>query len=184
MRAPQRVFEERYSCESLGPDDDESACSETLTRVVRRPARFEDDAALPDFFFEAAGDRIYDGLVNGFRGEQFGAPAPARPGAATGELLDGVRSILEIFKAQGYCLDFELSEGASSTSGGSGVEFTVQIVGPATLWGLGALASQRALIANTHDAMAVAAYLRASGRSSSRELELTNSGYLERWEVV
>lgn len=182
MRAPLKVFEERYSCEALGPDDDESACSETLTRVVRRPARFDDDSLLPEGFFELAGDKIYLGLVNGFRGEEFGGPRPAPRGAAAGELLGGVRSILEIFKGRGYCLDFEISE-VEEPPGGD-LSFEVRVAGPATLWGLGALASQRALIANTHDAMAVAAYLRASGRASARELELTDTGYVERWTVA
>ncbi|KAI8463524.1 MAG: hypothetical protein J3K34DRAFT_389034 [Monoraphidium minutum] len=184
LRAPEKVFEERYSCEDLGPDDDESACSETLTRVVRRPAAFDDDAALPQAFSDAAGDRIYNGLVGGFRGEDFGGPPPAPRGAGLRELAGGVGAILGIFKGRGYCLDAAVSEVEEAAGGGGGGRFVVRVTGPATLWGLTALAGQRALVANTHDAMAVAAYLRASGRASSRELELTDTGYLERWEVV
>jgi hypothetical protein len=57
MRDPQQVFEERFSCDDLAADDDAS-CGETRTRVVRRPAAYADDAALPELFFEAAGARI------------------------------------------------------------------------------------------------------------------------------
>ncbi|GBF90150.1 hypothetical protein Rsub_03283 [Raphidocelis subcapitata] len=200
MRAPQQVFEERYSCDELAADDDES-CAETRTRVVRRPAAFGDDAALPELFFEAAGDRIYTGLVQGFRGEQFGGPPPARRGAPLAELMPGVRSVYKIFADRGYCLSAEVTAapapaggdgeggeggeaGAASSSGGGGGSFEVRVTGPANLWGLGALASQAALVANAHDAMAVAAYLRASGRGSSRELELSDTGYTETWTVL
>lgn len=206
MRNPQKVFEERYSCENIAQDDD-SSCDQTLTRVIRRPAKYDDDAQLPENFFAVAGDCIYGGLVNGFRGEVFGGPPPAPRGASLDDLLVGVTRILDIFKDRGYCLDYELSKGGADldlddafttrSSGGSGSRsssssgdpvkpgaFTVKITGPATLWGLGALASQRALIANTHDVMAVAAYLRASGRSSTRQLELTDAGYVERWQVL
>jgi len=182
MRRPQQVFEERYSCEDLAADDDE-ACGQTLTRVVRRPARYADDALLPEYFFEAAGDRIYEGLVKGFRGEEFGGPPPPSKSASLEELVGGLRRILQIFEEKGYCLKAELSEVEGEGEGGGG-SFTVRITGPATLWGLTALAAQRALIANTHDAMAVAAYLRAGGRAAERELELSDTGYAERWRVV
>jgi hypothetical protein len=189
MSKPQQVFEERYSCDAVADDDDESSCSETLTRVVRRAAALSDDTLLPEFFFEAAGDRIYRGLVEGFRGEQFGAPKPAPRGAAFGELVAGVRGVLGVFEAKGYCLKAEVSDveeapgSGGGGGGGGGGAFTVSVNGPATLWGLTALAGQRALVANTHDAMAVAAYLRASGRRAARELELSDTGYIERWTV-
>jgi hypothetical protein len=181
MAKPQQVFEERYSCDAVAADDDES-CAETLTRVVRRPARFADDALLPEFFFEAAGDRIYAGLVDGFRGEQFGARRPAARGAPFAELVAGVKALLAIFEEKGYALKAEVSD-VSEAPGGGG-SFTVAVNGPATLWGLTALAGQRALVANTHDAMAVAAYLRASGRAPARELEFSDAGYIERWTVL
>lgn len=37
------------------------------------------DATLPAAFTRAVGDRIYDGLRNGFREQQFGAPPPLPP---------------------------------------------------------------------------------------------------------
>jgi hypothetical protein len=184
MRGAQRVFEERYSCEEGAADDaDDDACTETLTRVVRRPAKYDDDALLPEFFFEEAGNLIYGGLVKGFRGEEFGGPAPAPRGAVAEALLGGVRSILGIFEDKGYCLKAEVTDVAEEGDGGA-LTFAVRVRGPATLWGLTALAGQRALIANTHDAMAVAAYLRASGRAAERELELSDTGYVEYWRVA
>jgi hypothetical protein len=89
-----------------------------------------------------------------------------------------VREILSIFVGRGYCLSADVTP----APGGGGVE--VRVTGPATLWGLSALASQRAPLATAHDAMAVAAYLRASGRGSSREVELSDTGYTERWTVI
>lgn len=204
------MFEERYSCDSLpadAGDDDSDACAETLTRVVRRPAQYQDDAALPARFGEQAGARIYAGLRDGFRGEQFNGPPPARAGASLDELLAGAKRLLQIFEEKGYCLKAEISDvvaggdggddlgGGLSSGGGSGSSgsggggsggggtFTVTINGPATLWGLRALATQNAAIANAHDALALAAYFEASGRACERELELTDTGYVERWRV-
>lgn len=97
--------------------------------------------------------------------------------------------LLAVFEERGYCLKAEVTDvaedgAAAGSGGGGGGRFTVRLTGPANLWGLGALASQGAAVANTHDAMAVDAYLRASGRRGGREIELTDTGYVERWVVA
>jgi hypothetical protein len=55
MPKGQQVFKEY--CEDC-PDS---------KKVVRRDAAFADNALLPQRFRELCGDRIYDGLLNGFR---------------------------------------------------------------------------------------------------------------------
>jgi hypothetical protein len=60
----------------------------------------------------------------------------------------------------------------------------VRTQGAATQWGLLALSYRRAAVANAFDAMVVGALLRASGKSASYRLELTDVGLEHTWEVA
>ncbi|KAI7836094.1 hypothetical protein COHA_010022 [Chlorella ohadii] len=169
--------------------------------TVRRDPSLADNALLPGVFFEREGDRLYHGLVEGFRGVQYGGPAPAKPGASMEELLAGVQQILDIYVANGYALKASVTPGSSGGGGGSGrptlspvdgtsaaagagSSFTVKLEGPANLWSLQALAARRSTLYNQHDAAAVAAFLRASGRSSTCRLAWSDTGVVQQWTVA
>ncbi|KAF8072881.1 hypothetical protein HT031_000541 [Scenedesmus sp. PABB004] len=181
MRRPAHVFQEYYEdCQGVGDDE---PC-ESGTRTVTRPPQFDDDAALPQSFFRVAGDLIYDGLRNGFRGEQFGGPPPAPRGADVAALAAGAGALLDVMVGRGYALRAEVGDVAPAPGGGPGGGFTVRVTGPCNLWSMAALGARRALVTNAYDVMAVDAWLHASGRAGAFELQLTESGLEERWTVA
>ncbi|WIA08996.1 hypothetical protein OEZ85_008410 [Tetradesmus obliquus] len=96
MGQPQRVFEEYYEICPPGAGDDDPC--ESGQKVVTRPPQYADDSQLPAYFFQKTGDLIYDGLLNGFRGEDFGGPPPAPAGASIQQLAAGVQQLLSIMK--------------------------------------------------------------------------------------
>ncbi|KAL4428540.1 hypothetical protein ABPG75_002629 [Micractinium tetrahymenae] len=163
----QQVFEE-YDEETEG------------MKVVRRDLALADNSLLPAGFFERQGERIYRGLVEGFRGEQYGGPPPCPPCASATELLAGVQAVLDIFAARGYALKTSITP-----SGGSEgrLTFTVRQEGPANLWSLQALAARRSSVYSQHDAAAVAAFLRASGRSAICRLSWTDTAVTQQWSL-
>ena len=59
-------------------------CQTVEPRAARQPslAPRQCPSCLPTagLFFECEGERLYRGLVEGFRGQQFGGPPPAKPG--------------------------------------------------------------------------------------------------------
>lgn len=170
MSQGKQVFEE-YEEESEGK------------RLVTRDPSLKDNALLPARFFERQGDRIYRGLVEGFRGEQFGGPLPCAPGASSKEVLAGVESLLGVFNAQGYALKASLTPGPSSSSVG-GTTFAVRLEGPANLWSLQALAARRSSVYSQHDAAVVAAFLRASGISSTCRLSWNDTAVQQQWTLA
>lgn len=189
-------------------------------------------------FFERQGERLYRGLVEGFRGVQYGGPPPCPPGAPTADLLAGVQQILDIYAAQGYALKATVAPGDGGAPGGKptlspvgggggsgGEAFTVKLEGPANLWSLQvggwrqrvlgphaptcsccclrlgtsrhacrltlplpaclqALASRRSSLFSQHDAAAVAAFLRASGRSSTCRLSWSDTAVVQQWSLA
>lgn len=263
------------------PSRHAAGCTTTLSRCQTRTRGLPAELALPQRrrvtlapaaarFFERQGDRLYHGLVEGFRGESFGGPLPRAPGeplawgsslpraarapmpahaclpapttarchratvglatsppltcptvdagAPVDELLDGVRQILAIYESKGYALKATLTPGNTN---GSGATFTVKLEGPANLWslqvGLGAactlrleaaaagllhaaqlhtmldaphahpaqaLAARRSTVYSQHDAAAVAAFLRASGRSSSCRLAWSDTAVVQQWTLA
>ncbi|KAF6266753.1 hypothetical protein COO60DRAFT_12124 [Scenedesmus sp. NREL 46B-D3] len=183
MGRPARVFEEYY--ELCGPAVGDDEPCESGQKVVMRPPQYADDAQLPTYFFQKTGDLMYDGLLNGFRGEEFGGPPPAPAGASIQQLAAGVQQLLSIMVDKGYALKAEVkgvtSSGSSSRGGGS---FSVSIQGSCNLWGVNALAARQSLVVNVHDAMVIDAYLRASGRQAGYELRLTEAGLEEDWVVA
>ncbi|KAF8072882.1 iolC [Scenedesmus sp. PABB004] len=132
----------------------------------------------------AAGDLIYDGLRNGFRGEQFGGPPPAPRGADVAALAAGAGALLDVMVGRGYALRAEVGDVAPAPGGGPGGGFTVRVTGPCNLWSMAALGARRALVTNAYDVMAVDAWLHASGRAGAFELQLTESGLEERWTAA
>lgn len=132
-----------------------------------------------------AGDLIYAGLSQGFRGEAFGGPQPCPPGASLAQLAAGVQALLDVMVAQGYALNAAVTDVVEQprSSGGSG-SFRISIQGPCNLWGLRALGARRSLVINAYSAMVVDAFLRASGRPGVVEVELTDAGVEERWRVA
>ncbi|KAI3428408.1 hypothetical protein D9Q98_007235 [Chlorella vulgaris] len=169
MKQGKQVFEE-YEEESEGK------------RVVTRDPSLADNAQLPGRFYERHGELVYRGLVEGFRGEQYGGPLPCAPGASTEQLMAGVQQVLDIFAAKGFSLKTTLLP--KPASGGSGDGFTVVQQGPANLWSLQALAARRSLVYQQPDAAAVAAFLRASGRSSTCRLTWTDTAVTQEWNLV
>ena len=123
-------------------------------------------------------------------------PPPPPPGLAKGagpsDVLEGVSRLLAALTLAGYSLNFRAtpggpdrssSGGSSSGSGRAPLVLTIRIEGPATLWGMQALAARRAPLITSHDALAVGAWLRASGRSAVCTLSWTDAAVSQVWEV-
>ncbi|CAL8465945.1 g5481 [Coccomyxa elongata] len=178
----------------LGQQAFEEFCEECegQKQTIQRSPSMQSNAALPAAFERITGDLIYDGLCNGFRGVNFGAPGPAEPRTPIQELAGNAQRILDIFTANGYAIKATVSEVVPSRSCGS-VEwhgacpsagtFRVRLEGPATLWGTAALENRRA-IASAYDAMAIEAYLRHSGCSASYSVRHTDTAVEEYWTVA
>lgn len=69
-------------------------------KTVRRDPALKDNASLPAAFKQLAGRKIYTGLVDGFEGEEFGAPPPCEAGASFDcvSLTSILRVWLEVFE--------------------------------------------------------------------------------------
>ena len=98
-----------------------------------------------------------------------------------------MQQVLDVFMAQGYALKATLTPGSSDTGGsgssGGSLSFTVRLEGPANLWGLQGLAARRSSIYNQHDALAVGAFLRASGRGSTCRLAWNDTAVTQQWTL-
>jgi hypothetical protein len=141
----------------------------------------------------AAGDLMYQGLLNGFQGEQFGGPPPPSAAASIQQLAAGVQQLLDCMVAKGYAINAAVTDVQPSSSGGAdggsdgssrGGSFTVTVNGACNLWSMGALRSRNSRLINAYDVMVIDAWLRAGSRSARHELELFQSGLVERWSVV
>ncbi|KAK9807874.1 hypothetical protein WJX72_011848 [[Myrmecia] bisecta] len=154
---------------------------ETQTRLVTRDPKLQDNASLPLAVQQKAGDLIYQNLRAGFQGEAFDVPGPCPSGASTADLVQGVQQLMNVFVDRGFALKAQVrptdSTGACST-------FKVRLDGPANLWGLGALTSQRALLTNAYDALAVEAFLRASGRNAVYSSRRTDTAVEQTWTLL
>ena len=148
-------------------------------KLVRRDPSMT-DALLPSIFETRVGDKVYDGLLNGFRGETFtGTPSPLPPNSSIYKVVDGVRSLLDVMLNAGYALKSTVSRSETD----DGQSFEVSITGPATLWGITALQYQRSPVSNAYDALAIGAFLRASGFQPSCDLTLNEIGWVEKWTL-
>lgn len=107
-------------------------------------------------------------------------PPTAHAGAPDAELLAGVQRLCDIYVERGYALKATLVPGGR---GGAAPAFEVKLEGPANLWSLQALAARRSSIYNDHAAAAIAAFLRASGRSSSCRLSWSDTGVSQQWTL-
>jgi hypothetical protein len=182
MRSPAKVFTERFeACEPGTPED--APCG-TGTTVIRRPAQFDDDALLPLYLFETAGNLMYQGLRDGFRGEVFGGPGAAPPGAGLPELVGGVRQLLDITVDRGYAISARVTAVPPGGTAGPKGGFRVEVQGSANLWALRALGARQAKVANAYDAMIVAAWLRASGVDADYQLRLVDAGLEVDWTLL
>ena len=94
---------------------------------MRRDTRFSDNELLPGLFSNLVGDKIYDGLANGFREEVFGAPQPLPLGAPRQQVLECLRKLLEVLIKAGFAISGEVVEEDSG--------FRVSLFGTANLWG-------------------------------------------------
>lgn len=152
MQAGELVFQEK-----LGASGE--------VQTVRRDSRLRSNADLPAVFKQRTGARIYQALVEGFEGADFGAPTPCPPGATSAEVLDAVSQLLRSLVAGGgFALSAAVTPlaAAAGPSGQGLVRFKVRVEGPANLWGVRALASRRAAVLNDFEAMAIQGLLQAS----------------------
>ncbi|CAL5223952.1 g6555 [Coccomyxa viridis] len=161
------------------------------TKLVTRAPELRSNDSLPAAFERAAGERIYDGLRNGFRGQEFGAPAPLEPRTPIQDIAKNAQQILDIFTANGYALKASIQDVVPSRSCAStewhgacpsAGTFRVRLEGPATLWGVAALKSRRA-IANAYDAMTLDAYFRSCGCSASYSIRCSDTSIDEFWTI-
>lgn len=75
-------------------------------------------------------------------------------------------------------------EGVSPDKPGNGGRFIVRMEAPCNYWGLRRLGSIKAPLVNASDAMAIGAFMRASGRDrASYRLELQDLVVLQEWTV-
>jgi hypothetical protein len=143
-------------------------------------------------WYATAGDLMYQGLLNGFQGEQFGGPAPPKADASIQQLAAGVQQLLDCMVAKGYAISAAVtdiqpsdsSSGGSTRGSSSRGGFTVTVNGPCNLWALSALKSRNSKVVNAYDIMVTAAWLRAGGLSATPEVELFESGLTQRWSFV
>jgi len=96
-------------------------------RIVRRDARFSDNKLLPNLFNRLVGDKIYDGLANGFREEVFGAPQPLPPGAPKEKVFEGLKMLLDVLLNAGFAISGDIKQDVAG--------FRVSLYGTANLWG-------------------------------------------------
>ncbi|MEW5298480.1 MAG: hypothetical protein WDW36_001598 [Sanguina aurantia] len=146
--------------------------------LVRRDPAMSDNALLPAAFQQIVGDKVYQGLWKGYRGEEFGGPAPLPAGAPVSEFITNVTLLLDIMVSRGYAL-----KGKLSYSEDKPLSFQVKVQGAATLWGLAALNYRHALVANTYDAMVISAYARACGRTAEVDIDISDTVISENWEL-
>lgn len=155
--------------------------------LVRRDPSLSDNAQLPARMALLVGDKLYDGLRYGFRGEQFGAPEPLSPSSSVQEVTQAVQQLLDILVSRGYALKAQVTptqpEEAALQVAKEECSFRVSILGPANLWGLQALSYRRSPLLNSYDSLLIEAYLRASGFQSQHESSLQQVGVEQRWSV-
>eukprot|EP01025_Chloroclados_australasicus_P065062 TRINITY_DN8802_c0_g1_i4.p1 TRINITY_DN8802_c0_g1~~TRINITY_DN8802_c0_g1_i4.p1 ORF type:complete len:367 (-),score=26.50 TRINITY_DN8802_c0_g1_i4:253-1248(-) len=160
-------------------------CDDGSYRVVKRDSSISDNTQLPGLFSKKAGDLIYTGLLEGFRGEQFGAPAPVKatdPNFSAKLLQQNLQRLLDIMVQKGYAINANLSNFDYSQEQESST-FNVYVKAPANLWGLQNLQFRRSPIYNVYDAMVLDGYLRQCGFISNYNFKLTDTGISERWQI-
>eukprot|EP00271_Cylindrocystis_brebissonii_P006415 TRINITY_DN19207_c0_g1_i1.p1 TRINITY_DN19207_c0_g1~~TRINITY_DN19207_c0_g1_i1.p1 ORF type:complete len:358 (+),score=30.69 TRINITY_DN19207_c0_g1_i1:262-1335(+) len=168
MRVGEQVFEER-----LGVDGG--------VRVVRRDEQLRDNASLPKAFKTRVGDRVYEGLREGFQGKDFGAPSACPVSAPPECLVAGVSHILRILTAGGYALTASVTTLPPPSADSS--SFKVKVEGPASLWGARALASRRFAALTDFDAMAIGGFLRASHCEATYKSRYTDTAFEHVWTI-
>jgi len=153
-------------------------CEECVdqARIVRRDPAYADNTMLPSLFNKAAGDKIYDGLLNGFRDEVFGAPAPLPKAAGLQQVVAGVKELTDVLVKAGFALKSEVVPVDESS-------FRMSLQGPANLWSVSALNYRRSPVVNHYDIFAVEAFLRASGRDVECETSYTDVGVEHVWKI-
>jgi hypothetical protein len=151
-------------------------------KLVTRDPSLQDNELLPGRFELDLGNMIYSGLREGFRGVTFNPPEPLNPRCSTEDLITGVRSLLNVFKDQGFCINAEVVDVKLGTEPGS-LSFKVTLTGPANLWALQSVNSKRGTLFPVYDAFTIAAFLRASGRSATCSFSWTNTTVTEEWNV-
>jgi len=170
---PPKVFQESQGAE--GP-----------VVTVRRAAEFEDNAKLPAFLERGVGDRIYEGMRDGFRTGAdsievlFGAPRPCGRAAGLECAVAGAEEILKVFQERGYCLKAAVTDVRPGEKGRGGT-FHIRVEGPATLWGLQRLESRLSVVYHSFHSLAIAAFLRASGYEVSYSQKVSDTGTDEEW---
>lgn len=135
----------------------------------------------------AAGDLMYQGLLNGFQGETFGGPAPPKADASIQQLAAGVQQLLDCMVAKGYAISAAVTDvqpGSTSAGSAAGGSFSVTINGPCNLWAVSALKARNSKVINAYDVMVTAAWMRAGGFSAAPEVELLESGLAQRWTIL
>lgn len=151
-------------------------------KLITRDPSLQDNQLLPSKFEALLGMKIYSDLREGFRGVQFNAPPPAAPNCSTDDLVGGVRALLQVFVDQGFCINADVSNVTEGALPGS-CSFSVKLDGPCTLWALQSIASRRSNLYPVYDALTVAAFLRASGRSAACSFAWSSTGVTEEWTV-
>jgi len=149
------------------------------SRMVTRDAILQDNSLLPNIFEVRLGDAIYAGLRNGFQGTQFAAPSPLDSHSTFVDIVSGARQLLKTFLDVGYALrgDISLVDPASQT-------FKVRLEGYATAWGMQSAASRLSRLYPAYDALALAAFVRTSGRRTRCSLSWTNASLEEEWTIL
>jgi hypothetical protein len=179
MAKGKQTFKEYQ--EGTCPEEEEDCPGEYV--LVTRDPSLQDNALLPARFVIDLGDMIYSGLREGFRGVVFDStPAPLDPRCSTEELITGVRELLKVFKDQGFCINAEVSDVRPGVEPGS-ISFKISLTGPATLWALQSINSERGNLFPVYDAFTIAAFLRASGKSSTCAFSWNDTTVTEEWTV-
>ena len=153
-------------------------------KLVTRDPSLQDNQLLPTTFELNLGNTIYTSLREGFRGVQFNAPPPVAANSSVDELIGGIKALLlQVFVDQGYCINADVTNVRPGSVPGS-VQFSVKLDGPCTLWALQSVASKRGNLFPIYDAVTIAAYLRASGRSGTCSFAWSSTAVTEEWTIT
>ena len=148
----RQVFEE-FGCE------EEECPPETSYKLVTRNPLLKDNALLPGEWERQTGDKIYEGLVEGFRGQVFGGPKPCNSNGkncGSEELVVGIRQILDIFEKNGFALKCTMTQQSDGSS------FIIKVEGGANLWAIQALQARGSSVLPLYDMFVIESYLRKS----------------------
>jgi len=168
-----------------GPAETEVTADLAAAASTATPSReaLPPPPALRTALAEAAGDRIYAMLAEGFQGQAFDPPSPPRPTDKLGTVRAAVQALLDVFVRCGFALSATVALDPDTSPADPVGGLVITVLGPATLWGCAERAA-RGAAPNALDALAVGGLLRAGQVGATLTgVEVGETGYIQKWVV-